>query len=201
MEPSFDTRHPQHWELLSEDDKEVYRRITAALSAPSNRNKRNKRIDDFREIIDAVELFVNSDDTDKWKRSLVCGVCRLANGIAVNIAQLKRLVFKCKSSINGSLKGLGYEIVISKTASCAELFQVLPQLHNHPGELRQWTVRLRSDTRPPEAFSDVTPPRVSASDMESGDFALEMGAPSGAWEPRQGGDDVPTFDFQNWFTV
>jgi hypothetical protein len=72
--------------------------IGAALSAPSNPNK---RIDDFREIIEPVELFINSNDVDKWRRSLVCGVFRLANRIAVNIAQLKWLVFKSKSLING----------------------------------------------------------------------------------------------------
>jgi hypothetical protein len=100
MESRFGTPDPQHSELLSEADKDVHRRISAAFSAPS---RRNKRIDDFPEIIEAVELFINSDDVDKWRRSLVCGVFRPANRIAANITQLKWLVFKCKSSINGSL--------------------------------------------------------------------------------------------------
>jgi hypothetical protein len=68
-------REPQHWELLSEDDKAVYRRISAALCAPSSRSKRNKRIDDFKEIMDAIDLFIESDEVDRWKRCIVCGVC------------------------------------------------------------------------------------------------------------------------------
>jgi hypothetical protein len=97
MESRSGPPDPQNWELLSEANKDVYRRISAAFSAPSSRNK---QIDDFREIIDAMKLFVNSEDVDKWRRSLVCGVFRLANRITVNIAQLKLLVFKCKLSIN-----------------------------------------------------------------------------------------------------
>jgi hypothetical protein len=99
MESRFGTSDPQRWELLSEADMDVFQRVSAALSAPSSQNK---GIDNFREIIDAVELFINSEDIGKWRRSLACGVFRLANRIAVNIAQLKWLVFKCKSSINGS---------------------------------------------------------------------------------------------------
>lgn len=151
---------PKHWDLLCESDKKVYRQIFEALSAPTNRNKRNKKIADFTEVIEAIEIFENTDSTDKWKRCLVCGVCRLSNGIAVNIAQLRRLVLKCKSSINGSLKGMGYDIVLSKPSACEELLKTIPFLRNNPAELRQWTVRLRSHQPKHEQLADMTMPQV-----------------------------------------
>jgi hypothetical protein len=159
MEESPSVRGPRHWELLSEADKGVYLRISAALSAPSCRNKRNKRIDDFKEILDAIEVFENSNQSDKWKRCLVCGVCRIPNGIAVNITQLKKLVFKCKSSINGSLKGLGYEIVVSRTSSCTELLDTIPHLRMDTTELRQWTVRMMSGFALPDSPPETVPPQ------------------------------------------
>lgn len=159
------SKHPNHWDLLNEDDKEIYRQISAALSAPTSKNKRNKKIDDFTEVIVAIERFENTDEKDRWKRCLVCGVCQLSNGIAVNITQLKRLVFKCKSSINGSLKGMGYDTVVSKTSACEELLEAIPYLRNNTTELRQWTVRLRSGASLPA--SDTTPPQP--------DFAFDCG--------------------------
>jgi hypothetical protein len=149
-------RRPRHWDLLNENDKAVYVRISAALSAPSSRDKRNRGVDDFKDVLDAIETFVNSDETDKWKRCLVCGLCPLSNGIAVNVVQLKRLTFKCKSSINVSLKRLGYDVVLAKALSYQELFQCLPQLKNNFDELRQWTVRMSTSdlaARRPNAFT------------------------------------------------
>jgi hypothetical protein len=59
------TRDPEHWTLLSDPDKEVSLQIRSAHSAPSSRNKRNKRIEDFQVILDAIELFLNTDEEDK----------------------------------------------------------------------------------------------------------------------------------------
>jgi hypothetical protein len=188
---TFSPRPPHHWELLSEDDKAVYRRISAALCAPLSRSKRNKRMDDFKEILDAIDLFIESDEVDKWKRCLVCGVCRIPNGIALNIAQLKRLVFKCKSSINGSLKGLGYDIVLAKTISCPDLFTVLPQLRMNPGELRQWTVRMRS-VPVSERSGEISPPMLDEGEIDG----LGIGVVGEA--KTMGGNDPFEFD-HSWF--
>ena len=136
---------PPNFFLLNEEDKNIYRSIHRVLSAPTSRNKRNKKIDDFKEIIDAIQIFIDRDEEDAWKRRLVCGVCPLSNGIAVNIKQLGKLIFKCKSSINGSLKGLGYDVVIGKSSKCEELLQKIPYLRKNIGEMRQWTVRVSSE--------------------------------------------------------
>lgn len=154
---------PNHWELLNEADKQTYDRICAALTAPSNKNKKNKRADEFREILEAISLFENHDEVDKWKRCLVCGVYQFEGGIAVNISALKRLVFKCKSSINGSLKAIGYPNVTYKSSTCEELLKGIPILRGNTAELRQWTVRYQALKEEPqnENTQYITPPTAS----------------------------------------
>lgn len=171
-----ESRSPPHWELLDAEDQEVYQRLNAALSAPVTKSKRNKRINDFRDIVDAIDLFENSDETNKWKRCLVCGVCKLQGGIAVNIAQLKRLICKCKSSINGSLKGLGFDKVISKGVEFDELLHIIPYLKDSPGDLRQWTLRFPSNPSrvDSETVLNLTPPHVDFESTEDGNSFVEI---------------------------
>jgi hypothetical protein len=122
--------------------------MSSALSAPSSRNIRDKRRDAFREILDAIEIFLNTNEEDKWKRSLVCGVCRLTDAIAINPARLQHLTFKCKSSINGCLKGLGYDIVVASPALSQELLRQIPVLKNDLPETRRWTIRVEQSRSP-----------------------------------------------------
>jgi hypothetical protein len=143
MDPSSSRSNPPHWDGLSNNDKELYLAISAALSAPTNRDRRNKRLDDFANIIDAIELFINAESNDRWKRALVAGFCRFKDGVAINVGQFKRLILKCKSSINGSLKKMGYDIVLSNAGTCPQFLEEIPILKDSL-ELRQWTVRLRS---------------------------------------------------------
>ncbi|KAH0787291.1 potassium/sodium hyperpolarization-activated cyclic nucleotide-gated channel 1 [Histomonas meleagridis] len=162
MENLQEKKEPSHWELLSPDDQHVYQQIYKVISAPTNRNKRNKKVDDFKDIIDAIELFENSDEEGKWKRCLVCGICKVSNGIAINISQFKKLILKCKSSINGSLKSLGYTKLLSKPSLCPELLEIIPYLKSNPNELRQWTVRMKLDSKVGEEdrLMEISPPQV-----------------------------------------
>ena len=137
-------QHPPHLELLSDDDKQMYMKIMNAIQAPTLQSKRNKRLTEFEDMIEAIEVFENHEDIEKWKRYLACGLFRFENGIAVNISTLKQLIHRCKSSINGSLKALGYNQVISKASSCKELLQAIPYLAKRANELRQWTVRYKN---------------------------------------------------------
>jgi hypothetical protein len=157
---------PHNWELLSTSDQGIYRQLHQALSAPSNRDRRNKRVDDFKEILEAIELFENVDDDDRWKRCLVCGIFTFPGGIAVNIQQLKALIVRCKSSINGSLKRLGYTKVASKMEGCEPLFETIPFLRTHGSELRKWTLRYFVERKAPGS------PTMDAS-FESPDVAEE----------------------------
>lgn len=130
---------PKYWDLLKTDDQHIYREMHQAITAPIM--KKVSRVEDFREIIDAIDLFENIDDDDKWKRCLVCGIFKVKDMIAVNICQLKYLISKCKSSINGSLRRIGYGKTVKKAEVYELLFESIPYLKKNPSELRKWTMR------------------------------------------------------------
>lgn len=143
---------PEHFELLSEEDKETYLRLQRQFNAPEAKTRRNKRVDDFTNIIETLLEYANKSEEDKWKRLLVIGIIKFEGGIAVNISQLKKLVHKCKSSINGSLKRMGYEIVALKAEiGSSQLCEDIPYFLNHQRELRRWTIRYYPNER------DITP--------------------------------------------
>ena len=161
---------PYFWELLSTDDQEMYSKISNALGAPTLKNKRNTKINDFSDALEAIEIYQNHDKSDKWRRCLVSGLVLFDGGIAVNIKQFRKLVRKCKTSINTSLKGMGYTIISGKATECEELLEAIPCLRGNTAELRQWTVRYKEEdsNNEPENDQYVTPPSV-AFDEKYGD--------------------------------
>jgi len=132
---------PKRWEFLSETDQNEYLRLKAALSDPSCKNRRNRSAQTFGDVVNSIKEYVYKSKEDECKRSFVCGICWLDNGIAINVRQLKLLVSKCKSSINGSFHTLGYEIVPPGAESVTSLISVFPFLKQNFSELRQWTIR------------------------------------------------------------
>ena len=137
---AFDVQ-PRYFELLSDEDKESYMKLKTQLSSPNCKNRRNKSHEVFKEIVASIKRFsIKGDDSD-WKRSLVCGVLWLDHSIAINTHQLRLLITKCKSSINGSFQALGYGTVPTGTEASNELLSKFPFLRNNFAELRQWTVR------------------------------------------------------------
>ncbi|KAK8896253.1 hypothetical protein M9Y10_014150 [Tritrichomonas musculus] len=136
---------PRYWNLLSAEDRYKYTVMRAEMSSPSNKNQRNKRIETFSDALDKIKNFAIRDESDDWKRCLVCGICWLPEGIAINTHQLKILIFKCKSSINGSLQKMGYNVTLGRTEAANAMTSSIPFLKNSSSELRQWTVRKKSE--------------------------------------------------------
>ena len=132
---------PQYWNLLSHDDKSAYAQLRSALSSPACKNRRNKSIATFSEIVDAIHKYVEKGDGNDNKRSLVCGITWIDDGIAINTHQLRLLINKCKSSINGSFQAMGYGTIPTASDSASQIIQKFPFLKNNFSELRQWTVR------------------------------------------------------------
>lgn len=152
---------PKFWKLLSDEDQITYKKIQDALSQPSLKNKRNTKIDDFTDIIDAIEMYQNHNMQDKWRRCLACGFLKFDGGVAVNTSQLRILVLRCKTSINTSLKGMGYTIISGRASDCEELLNEIPCLKGNPSELRQWTVRYYAKPLEDENQSYISPPLPS----------------------------------------
>jgi hypothetical protein len=163
-------QHPHNWELLSKSNKLVYTQLHQALSAPKNRDRRQKCADDWWEMLEAIAPFGEIDDDDRWKRWLVCGVFRFPGGIAVNCHQLTSLVLGCKTLINGSLKRLGYTRIASKLEGCELLFKAVPFLRIHGTELRKWTLRYlgSAEEKPSACTVDTTvATELGASDSDA----------------------------------
>jgi hypothetical protein len=132
---------PKFYDLLSLDDQELYNQLRSTFSSEFHRNRRGRRLADFRDMISSIRAFCIRNREDDWKRCLVCGVCWLPNGIAFNNRQLCVLSDKCKSSINGVLHQLGYSSTQSKLESHESLGEAMPILKNSFNELVEWTVR------------------------------------------------------------
>lgn len=133
---------PRYFSILSDYDKYQYNCLRATLSIHFSKNQRNKRIENFSEILEMIKRFCIRNDGDDWRRCLVCGFCAIPNGIAISTKQLKLLIFKSKSSINGSLHKMGYTASGGRPELTNHLLSAIPLMRDDISELRQWTIRI-----------------------------------------------------------
>ncbi|KAH0787308.1 potassium/sodium hyperpolarization-activated cyclic nucleotide-gated channel 1 [Histomonas meleagridis] len=139
---------PKYFETLSPEDQEEYKKLRAVLSSKDCRNNRGQRLTKFSEMLSAIQKFCIRNDQNDSNRCLVCGICWLPNGIAINTRQLRKLIDKCKSSINGSLQRIGFSAVSMKDDSYNKLYAVIPQLKNNYKETREWSIRQATFSTP-----------------------------------------------------
>jgi hypothetical protein len=151
----FSESDPRSWELLSEADKAAYLKLKQDFNEAGLRHNRNTRLEQFDGILEAIRQFAERRDGDDWRRFLVCGVCWIENGIAINTRQLRILLGKCKSSINGSLQKMGYTTNASHSQSWKILFRCIPLLKDRFSELRQWTIRYKTGFNGPVRFIPI----------------------------------------------
>ena len=142
MESENPEPRPMYWDLLSEPDKRSYLFLRQTLASPTCKNRRNRSAQTFSEILEGIKTFVvRGEEKGDHDRSLVCGICWLNDKIAINTRQLRLILSKCKSSINGSFQQLGYGTIPTGADSSTELVKYFPELENNFPQLRQWTVR------------------------------------------------------------
>lgn len=131
--------------MLSETDKMQYGYLRMVLSQQANKNVRNKRIETFTDTINTIKQFCVRGDNDDWKRCLVCGLAWIGDDLAVNTHQLRLLIFKCKSSINGSILKAGYNHTLGRVETAKTITRLFPILKDNMSEIRQWTIRRIED--------------------------------------------------------
>jgi len=171
---------PSYWECLTELDKTSYVLLRNTLSSPVCKNRRNRSAQTFQEIIDTIKAFVIRNDQEDINRGMVCGLVWIGDYVAINIRQLRLLLSKCKSSINGSFQMIGYSSVPSSAEATTLLINQFPFMKNSFSEMRQWTLRQQSTTN---KLSEIlltkgkceflTPPPDLKSNEEG--FELRMG--------------------------
>ena len=128
-------------DLLSYEDQKQYITLREKVGSTENRYNRNKRIQTFQEILSQIRDFCERGEDDDCKRYLVCGITWLGKDIAINTRQLRLLIIKSKSSINGAFAKMNYETVPIKGEESTALIQKIPFLKGHFMEMRQWTIR------------------------------------------------------------
>jgi hypothetical protein len=139
--------------LLSEADKEGYSDLQEQVLLLTERCRRGHRLEAILDCFRMIRSWAQRGDGDDWKRCCVCGLFHMRCGIAVNWHQLKCLMDRCKSSINGGLKKLDYGTISARGDMNPELVSLLPNLKGDTHELRQWSVR-----RPKSDYKPASPP-------------------------------------------
>lgn len=132
---------PLFIDLLNDEDRIKYSELREQFSLPKYKNRRNKSNNVFKTMIQSIKSFIDKNETDKWKRSLVCGIVWVDDMIIINTHQLRILIDKCKSSINGSFQSIGYEALPSGEEYISHIISLYPFMKNNYAELRQWTAR------------------------------------------------------------
>lgn len=134
---------PAFFEMLSESDQKGYITLRNEIAASDTKFKRYKRITSLQEALYAIRTYCVRNDKDDWRRFLVCGICWIGWDIAINTRQLRLLINKCKSSINGAIAKMGYSTAPIKGEGFSALINVIPFLKGNFVEQRMWTVRKR----------------------------------------------------------
>jgi uncharacterized coiled-coil protein SlyX len=117
--------------------------VQALRDRISLKYQRTKQSDTFLEGLTMVLSFVNQNDAEDWKRSLVCGVCQCDEIIAVNNARLQEFSCRSKSGLNELFAKLGYQTIAINRINQVQIVSKIPFLAKHYDELRQWTYRVK----------------------------------------------------------
>lgn len=133
--------YPQNWKLLNNADLRSYFDLQMQFQQETSKSPKGKRLDSFTEKLNKIRDFIEKGDGDDWKRSIVCGIFfgELPNFLAIQIQQLKMLVGKCKSSINGSFQQLGY--VAQPQLDQEILLKKIPFQFRKVTDFKKWSIR------------------------------------------------------------
>ena len=145
---------PAFWDHLQESDKQQYNIMKTLLSSSQTKNRRNKSAETFQDVLDTIKLYVVRGDDNDLYRGIVCGIYWINDDIVINTRQLRLLLDKCKSSINGSFQMIGYLSPSSSTDTTPILSKTFPFWKDNFKEIRQWTIRAKpkSSTRSPKVL-------------------------------------------------
>ena len=165
-----DDNLPNHWELLSKSDLDKYIKLRDHFYEDLRKSRKGERLETFVDKLREIQGYIENGDGDQWKRSVVCGIVFLSNSLAINIQQLRILLGKCKSSINGSLQQLGYTSLPQGAPLDKELTSKIPIFKSEKSEAKKWTIRenklgkvsfsrIQRPMSPHQLLAHQTPPR------------------------------------------
>jgi hypothetical protein len=158
------TSATRSWSHLSAEDKQNYLNLRAQSVLQSRPHQKDRNPVVFRNEVRSIIDFIDSSPANREHRAIICGLVVRDPFILVNNRQLKHVIGRCKSSINGSFQQIGYLAVKTKDKAreCTKL--LIPSLATDPGQLKLWTVRFnRFVNAPGPAVPGL--PLVTAEDL------------------------------------
>jgi hypothetical protein len=133
---------PDFFDLLSDLEKSRYMELKKVVSSDNMRYNRYQRIETFKKIMRNIRDYCERNIEESCIRYVVCGICWLnEEEIAINTHQLRLLLGKGKSTINGVIAKMGYITPDQRYIDESILIGKIPILSSYPQQQRQWTIR------------------------------------------------------------
>jgi hypothetical protein len=164
-----DTPHPQSvWLSLSEDDRIEYFRLRSTFQQSPKISSKDRRVVAFPREVQTVLRYIERSQENMEGRCIITGLCFVGAIVCINTRQLKTLLHRCKSSINGSFQQLGYIAFRTKAKARSCAVAALPSLECDQNLLRQWTCRVVSESARVcfvSTFRTVSFPEITEADL------------------------------------
>jgi hypothetical protein len=129
------------WDTLTIDDRAEFCALCRAFGRDQFTLSRDPRVITFPADLVRILKFIDRSPNRIEARAMCAGICFLGPLICLNTRQLKGIMGRCKSSINGLLQQLGYVTLRTRATTRFCLIRALPILAQYPAYMRQWTVR------------------------------------------------------------
>jgi hypothetical protein len=159
----------------------------------------------FRSEIQTVIEFIDHSQIGREQRSIIAGLALSGSFILVNTRQLKHLIRRCKSSINGSFQHMGCLAVKPKSKARECILGILPTLRTDQGAIRQWTVRFNKSNsgtlfqmNGAVAPTEVQPPATAADMGQEEPQPPEPEADPFVWVSHDPAKPKSGFDVGGW---
>ena len=137
------------WNMLPDEDKIQYLELKKKFQDSIKQINKPRHHSSFVRDLNDICAYVERRDDFVDVRAIVCGIYFGKGFVCINTQQLKRLICRCKSSINNGLQSMGYSSSKGKIRTI--LCQTMPHLKEDTHLLRQWTLRGASENSVPLA--------------------------------------------------
>ena len=189
---------PKHFEILSKADQDLYINLQNRLfKLCIQRSRKDKKVQDLQNCIQKIRDYCIREDPEDKNRCFVCGIFWIEYGIAVNIENLQILIRKCRSSINTTLRKMGYELTEGRCDANTFFKKIIPDCINlSRREERLWSFRSDAKTCDINQIKNTVSSFRKAQKLQKTARMLEF--PMDDENPQK--DDETPFIFDDIFT-
>jgi hypothetical protein len=127
---------------LAPTDRSEYIKLFKFFASLEDRNRRNQGLTTFIKHLGMIHAFVCRGDPSDGLRGIACGVEFGIGAFMTNTNQLKLLMHRSKSCVNGCFQKMGYTVCRPAQDMAAIFARILPRdVRADVVAIRQWCVR------------------------------------------------------------